>query len=148
MFLFLSWWFTSIPFIIILPKLHFVSHILLMYQMSHVRHIKIVWKNTECWFKSLKKDTSGKKKDIPFLFHSHTCHFRASIANFYHSIVLPSFPRTVDILCFLSKSWQISLEETKFLRFPSGSVVKNPPANAGDTGSIPGPGRSHMPQSN
>ena len=32
--------------------------------------------------------------------------------------------------------------------FPGGSLVKNPPANAGDTGSIPGPGRSHMPQSN
>ena len=27
-------------------------------------------------------------------------------------------------------------------------MVKNPPANAGDTGSSPGPGRSHMPQSN
>ena len=27
-------------------------------------------------------------------------------------------------------------------------MVKNPPANAGDTDSIPGPGRSHMPQSN
>ena len=32
--------------------------------------------------------------------------------------------------------------------FPGGSVVKNPPANAGDAGSIPGPGRSHMLQSN
>ena len=32
--------------------------------------------------------------------------------------------------------------------FPGGSVVKNPPANAGDTGSSPGPGRSHMPRSN
>ena len=32
--------------------------------------------------------------------------------------------------------------------FPGGTVVKNPPVNAGDTGSIPGPGRSHMPQSN
>ena len=32
--------------------------------------------------------------------------------------------------------------------FPSGAVVENPPANAGDTGSIPGPGRSHMPRSN
>ena len=28
--------------------------------------------------------------------------------------------------------------------FPGGAVVKNPPANAGDMGSIPGPGRSHM----
>ena len=26
--------------------------------------------------------------------------------------------------------------------FPGGSVVKNPPANAGDLGSIPGSGRS------
>ena len=32
--------------------------------------------------------------------------------------------------------------------FPGGAVVKNPPANAGDMGSSPGPGRSHMPQSN
>ena len=32
--------------------------------------------------------------------------------------------------------------------FPGGTVVKNPPANAGDTGSSPAPGRSHMPQSN
>ena len=31
--------------------------------------------------------------------------------------------------------------------FPGGAVVKNPPANAGDMGSSPGPGRSHMPQS-
>ena len=31
----------------------------------------------------------------------------------------------------------------RFLQgFPGGSVVKNPPANAGDTGSIPGLGRS------
>ena len=29
--------------------------------------------------------------------------------------------------------------------FPGGAAVKNPPANAGDTGSSPGPGRSHMP---
>ena len=32
--------------------------------------------------------------------------------------------------------------------FPGGSVVKNLPASAGDTGSIPNPGRSHMPWSN
>ena len=40
--------------------------------------------------------------------------------------------------------------------FPGGTVVKNPPANAGDKGSkvqgfkgsSPGPGRSHMPRSN
>ena len=35
-----------------------------------------------------------------------------------------------------------------FRDFPGGAVVKNPPANAGDTGSSPGPGRSNMPRSN
>ena len=34
------------------------------------------------------------------------------------------------------------------LGFPGGVVVKNPPANAGDTSLIPGPGRSHMLWSN
>ena len=29
-----------------------------------------------------------------------------------------------------------------------GAVIKNPPANAEDMGSSPGPGRSHMLQSN
>ena len=32
--------------------------------------------------------------------------------------------------------------------FPGGAVVENLPANAGDTGSSPGMGRSHMPWSN
>jgi len=35
-----------------------------------------------------------------------------------------------------------------FWGFPGGSVVKNLLANARDTGSIPGPGISHMPQDN
>ena len=34
------------------------------------------------------------------------------------------------------------------LGFPGGVVVENLPANAGDTGSSPGLGRSHMPRSN
>ena len=38
----------------------------------------------------------------------------------------------------IQKSWD----------FPGGTVVKNPPANEGDTGSTPGLGRSHMLWSN
>ena len=34
-----------------------------------------------------------------------------------------------------------------FSGFPGGAVVERPPADAGDTGSCPGPGRSHMPWS-
>ena len=33
------------------------------------------------------------------------------------------------------------------LGFPGGAVVESPPANAGDMGLCPGPGRSHMSQS-
>ena len=40
-------------------------------------------------------------------------------------------------------------KKKKALRdFPGGAVVKNPPANARHMGSIPVPGRSHMPRSN
>ena len=46
-------------------------------------------------------------------------------------------------------------KRTEFLKnkrrvgdFPGGTVVKNPPTNAGDTGSLPGPGRYHMPWRN
>ena len=40
------------------------------------------------------------------------------------------------------------LKETVGGDFPGGPVVKNPPANAGDIGSIPGPGRFHTPSNN
>ena len=40
------------------------------------------------------------------------------------------------------------ISRSKEWGFSGGTVVKNPPANAGDTGSSPGPGRSHMPRSN
>ena len=43
---------------------------------------------------------------------------------------------------------RILTQLTKRQDFPGGAVVKNPPANAGDTGSIPDPGRSHVPWSN
>ncbi|XP_049550969.1 solute carrier family 35 member E3 isoform X3 [Orcinus orca] len=44
--------------------------------------------------------------------------------------------------------WSVSALKLLERGFPGGSVVKHPPANAGDTGSSPGLGRSHMPRSN
>ena len=55
---------------------------------------------------------------------------------------------------FVWYSYSNSLRHTNSLKnahvqdFPDGTVVKNPPANAGDTGSSPGLGISHTPQSN
>ena len=40
------------------------------------------------------------------------------------------------------------LSKSKGWDSPGDTVVKNLPANAGDTGSSPGPGRSHMPRTN
>ena len=39
-------------------------------------------------------------------------------------------------------------KKNKIKDFPGHPVVENLPANAGDKGSIPYPGRSHMPQIN
>ena len=44
--------------------------------------------------------------------------------------------------------WEVLIKGGAFRDFPGGTVVKNPPANAGDTGSSPGLGRSHLPRSN
>ena len=43
---------------------------------------------------------------------------------------------------------KISSKIVRLGGFPGGAVVENLPDNAGDTGSGPGLGRSHMPQSN
>ena len=59
----------------------------------------------------------------------------------FMSLVL-SFSNSSSNISFLTRVIK------KFRDFPGGAVVKNPPANAGDTGLNPGPGRSHMPRSN
>ena len=58
-------------------------------------------------------------------------------------LILPSGPRTTYIVALRHR-----LIEMKASGFPGGAVVENPPANAGDTGSSPGLGGSHMPRSN
>ena len=61
----------------------------------------------------------------------------------------------------LKKKWILSAQDiglthpllkdfskTLLSEFPSGPVVKDPPGNPGDTGPIPGSGRSHTPRGN
>ena len=47
-----------------------------------------------------------------------------------------------------SSTWHWEESNQGWGGFPGGAVVENLPANAGDTGSSPGLGRSHMPWSN
>ena len=51
---------------------------------------------------------------------------------------------TIWVVCVTEPSYSLYIN-FKTLGFPGGSVVKNLPTNAGDTGSIPGLGRSHIP---
>ena len=56
----------------------------------------------------------------------------------------------VTVATFVSGLLKKKKKHTQTLNtgFPGGSAVKNPPANAGDMGLFPGPGRSHMMWSN
>ena len=72
------------------------------------------------------------------------------------TLSLRAWPRILALpfMCCVSLDRWLNLSEHKLgikivsaLAFLGGSVVKNQPRNAGDTGSIPGPGRSHMPWS-
>ena len=54
----------------------------------------------------------------------------------------------IQVPGLLQTNWETQPFRTSIVDFPGGAVVKNPPANAGNTGLSPGLGRSHMPRSN
>ena len=65
-----------------------------------------------------------------------------------HGVPLISCMSLANYLTFLVLSFLLfkkGIIRVPSRGFPGGSVVKNPPANAGDMGSIPGPGRSYKP---
>ena len=70
-------------------------------------------------------DVKTKAQEVPEFIQPLVCHSGAALT----SLAPPS----------QHQSWTAG--------FPGGTVVKNPPANAGDAGSIPGLGRSPMGQS-
>ena len=62
-----------------------------------------------------------------------------------------SFPlrwRSCDVTESSQQAPTLKYRKYSFRGFPGCAVVENLPANAGDTGSSPGTGRSHMPWSN
>ena len=64
-----------------------------------------------------------------------------SLLHFHLSWLIPSFNYPVLQNVMWAYQWTQG-------GFPGGAVVENLPANAGDTGSSPGLGGSHMPRSN
>ena len=62
-----------------------------------------------------------------------------------HSFLLLALLKALRCdLLYSEKESLLRAQKSGFQGFPGGAVVKNPPANAGDTGSSPGPGRSHI----
>ena len=64
-------------------------------------------------------------------------------------VLIPLFFHWLSSLCSKRAIKCLSLLLPKNLKwsFPGGSVIKNPPADAGDTCSVPGPGSPHVPWS-
>ena len=66
----------------------------------------------------------------------------------WHSSVKQLYSKKKKKINLLPKAiYRFSAVPIKMPGFPGGAVVGNPPANAGDTGSSPGLGGSHMPRS-
>ena len=68
-----------------------------------------------------------------------------------NTILLPVFRLPIPRLkpypeCCIYKFFAVL--KIEFENFSGGKVHRNPPANAGDMSSTPGPGRFHMPRSN
>ena len=95
--------------------------------------IKVYHHSIHAWFHSLTTWRCFQKQSyLTNLPHSIPClvwHPAQSLASFNNI----SWTQYAD--CLKNANWD----------FPGGPVVKNRPANAGDTGLIPAPGRFHMP---
>ena len=100
-----------------------------------------MWNVKQLYFNLKKlKDDLNKWKNIP-------CSWIGRLNNVKMAIILPKPIYRFNIILiripagdFLG-SWVV---KTVLPDFPDGPAVKNPPANAGDVGSIPGPGKFHM----
>ena len=85
-----------------------------------------------------KKDTILKEGDSLFI------RWRSFQVDTAPGVIQSGDEKAEENLLFM---WNIEIEVVT-LGFPGGAVVENLPANAGDAGSSPGLGRSHMPRSN
>ena len=84
----------------------------------------------------LKSDNSEN------IYNIDLSHYHKNVCSIYNSGPVTGIRITVHS----SPNFQSEIRHQKFTSwdFPGGTVVKNPPSNAGDVGSIPGQGtRSH-----
>ena len=75
--------------------------------------------------------------------HSICCEFKTAPTNKSKKVI-----QCVQITFVRELGRNVIKDQRKGRDFPGGAVVKNLPANAWDTGSIPLRGRFHIPRSN
>ena len=81
--------------------------------------------------------------------HTHTDTHTSSLKSAIKKQSLVHWSNVVH--CFqamFQNKFLINFKKFNLRDFPGGAMDKNPPANTGDIGSIPGPGRFHMLGSN
>ena len=93
------------------------------------------------------EDINTKKTAEPGLLWlpAHRGPYTAAVLCNFRAVRAAEFNGSLN---FPSRDPDSTAQSKTSLRLPGGPVVENPPANAGDTGSIPGPGRFHMPRGN
>ena len=64
------------------------------------------------------------------------------------SLVVREMQIRTTMRYYLAPVRMATIKKSTNTGFPGGAVVRNLPASAGDTGSSPGPGISHIPRSN
>ena len=102
---------------------------------------QVLWgtqKMCKIWPQALKnlreQVSTHQNRNIKWIISVYVAHFATHTHTHTHTHIF---------------QWQINLFKIHpWGGFPGGTVVENLPANAGDTGSSPGLGGSHMPRSN
>ena len=114
-----------------------------------------IYKNQLLLYTVLVSIHNEMKKTISFTIVSKRINLTKEVQNVYsgklQTTLLKEIQEDLNKWKDIPQSWTERFNIVKIIilpGFPGGAVVKNPPANAGDTGSSPGLGRSHMPRSN
>ena len=116
--------------------------ILIILILPKIKNIQLIHKNQK------EENTSTyKRKPIRAQKEKRKERNKEEIQNQLENKVKMSIKIYLSIITLNVKGLNAPIKRHR-VGFPGGTVVGSLPANAGDTGSSPGPGRSHMPWSN